>query len=178
MRVYCRSQPLDDSPVSVSFRDYPDMFPSHSRSSAQIYRMRRDCFAGPSGAAGLAGTPVLASLPAEGISVFAGSRSELTDAAEAVCRPVYAFSEDVPPAIPTGRVFVQAAKDVNLAETIKSLGYEVESIPPYAPHAAWIVSSDRSIASALSNLGDLMAATGLESIEPQMLRPSTSRGGH
>ncbi len=163
--------------MPVSFRDYPDSFPSHSRPSAPIYRMRDDCFAGLSGAAGLEGMSVLATLPAEGISVFAGPHSALTGAAEAECRPVYAFSGKVPPAIPTGRVFVQGTKDVNLAETVTPLRYEVESVPPYAPHAAWIVASDGSIASALSNLKALMAATGLESVEPQMLRPATLRGG-
>ena len=163
--------------MPVSFRDYPGSFPSHSRPSAQIYRMRGDCFAGLSGAAGLGGILVLATLPAEGISVFAGPHSALTVAAEAECRPVYAFSGKEPPAIPTGRVFVQGAKDVNLAETVTPLRYEVESVPPYAPHAAWIVASDRSIASALSNLKALMAVSGLESVEPQMLRPATLRGG-
>jgi hypothetical protein len=139
--------------------------------------MRKDCFAGHSGAAALEGTSVLATLPAEGLSVFAGRHSALTGAIEAECRPVYAFSSKVPPAIPTGRVFVQGAKDVKLAEIVTPLRYEVESVPPYAPHAAWVVASDHSIASALSNLKALMSATRLESVEPQMLRPATLRGG-
>jgi hypothetical protein len=176
-RVYCQSSLLEELNVPMPFRDYPDSFPSHSRPSAQIYRMRNDCFAGHSGTAALEGISVLANLPAEGISVFAGPHSALTGAIEAECRPVYAFSRKTPPAIPTGRVFVQGAKGVNLAETVKQLRYEVESVPPYAPHAAWVVASDHSIASALSNLKALMAAAGLESVEPQMLRPAALRGG-
>jgi hypothetical protein len=139
--------------------------------------MRRECFAGPSDAAGLDGISVLATLPEEGVSVFVRPHSALTSVADAECRPVYAFSENQPPAIPTGRIFVQGAIGVNLGETVTPLGYEVESVPPYASNSAWIVASDRSIATALSNLQDLMAATGLESVEPQMLRPSTFRSG-
>ncbi len=139
--------------------------------------MLRDCFAGSSGAAGLEGLSVLATLPGEGMSVFARLHSDLPGAVAADCRPVYAFSDNVSPAIPTGHVFVQAATDVNLAEIVTPLGYEIESVPPYAPNAAWIVASDRSIASALSNLKALMAANGLESVEPQMLRPVTFRSG-
>ena len=67
-------------------------------------------------------------------------------------------------------------QEVRLAEAVTPLGYEVESVPPYAPDAAWLVASDRSIASALSNLKALMATPGLESVEPQMLRPAKSRG--
>jgi hypothetical protein len=137
--------------------------------------MRRDCFAGPSDAAGLDGVSVLATLPEERVAVFDRPHSALTSIAQAEYLPVYAFSENLPPAIPTGRIFVLGAIDVNLSEIVERLGYEIESIPPYAPHSAWIVASDRSIATALSNLQDLMATTGLESVEPQMLRPSKSR---
>ena len=139
--------------------------------------MRRDCLAGLSDAAELDGVPVLATLPEEGVSVFSWPGSALTTAAEVKCRPVYAFSENQPPAIPTGRIFVQGAIDVNLGEVVTPLGYEIESVPPYAPKSAWIVARDRSIGTALSNLQGLMAATGLESVEPQMLRPSKLRSG-
>jgi hypothetical protein len=137
--------------------------------------MRRDCFAGSSNAAGLDGISVLATLPEEGVSVFDRPHSALTSTALAEYLQVYAFSENLPPAIPTGRIFVLGAIDVNLSEIVERLGYEIESIPPYAPNSAWILASDRSIATALSNLQDLMATTGLESVEPQMLRPSKSR---
>lgn len=157
--------------MPASFSDYPGSFPSHSRASARVYRIRADCFAGLSGSAALEGIAVLANLPEEGISVFAQPHSALAAASEVECRPVYAFSQDEPPAIPTGRVFVRAEPDVNLAAVVAPLGYAVESVPPYAPDAAWLVASDGSIASALSNLTALMGASGLASIEPQMLRP-------
>ena len=114
-------------------------------------------------------------MPEEGITVFARPHSVLTSTAHEKYFPVYAFSENMPPAIPTGRIFVQEASDINLSEIVERLGYEIESIPRYAPNSAWIVASDRSIATALSNLQDLMATTGLESVEPQMLRPSRFR---
>lgn len=158
------------------FSDYPGSFPSHSRASAREYHIRVDCFAGLSSASALQGMSILATLPAEGISVFAEPYTAMVAAPEAECRPVYALSTEEPPAIPTGRVFVEGARDVNLATLIMPLGYEVESVPAYAPHAAWLVASDGRISSALSNLQALMAATGLESVEPQMLRPASYRG--
>lgn len=137
--------------------------------------MRCDCFAALSDAAGLEGVSVLANFPEEGISVFGRPLSALATSGEAEYRPVYAFSENQPPAIPTGRIFVQRAQGANLGEIVKALGYEIEDTPLYAPNSAWIVASDGSIASALSNLQDLMAAAGLESVEPQMLRPLNFR---
>ena len=137
--------------------------------------MRRDCFACRDDVAEFAGMPVLATLPAERIMVVSSPHDTIECAISTECRPVYAFSRDAPPAIPTGRVFVQSAKGVNLAETLEPLNYEIESVPPYAANVAWIVASDGSIASALSNLHALMAANGIESVEPQMLRPATYR---
>ena len=137
--------------------------------------MRCDCFAAASDAAGLEGVSVLAILPEEGISVFEQPLPDLATSGKAQCRPVYAFSGNQPPAIPTGRIFVQGGKGANLGEIVNALGYEIEDRPPYAPNSAWIVASDRSIASALSNLQHLMAAAGLESVEPQMLRPLNFR---
>jgi hypothetical protein len=125
--------------------------------------------------------PVLAALPAEGISVFGGSPRVLGNDVQPLCRPVYSFSDAEPPAVPTGRVFVQLGKDesresVSLAELVGRAGYEVESVPPYAPNAAWVVASDGKIASALANLERLIATPGIESVEPQMLRPAAYRG--
>ncbi len=165
-----------ESSVSKHFSEYPDSFLSHSRSSARQYLIRNECFASPTGVPGLEKMRVLATLAAEGISVFVGSHQSLDSDAQSVCRPVYSFSDEELPAIPTGRIFIQGANDVILAEIVAPLKYEVESVPPYAPNAAWIVTSDRTIASALSNLETLMTIPGIESVEPQMLRPAVFRG--
>lgn len=116
---------------------------------------------------------MLASLPGEDLAVFAGPPPADVDAE---VRPVYAFSETELPAVPTGRVFVQHEAEVDLAERVKGPGYEVESVPPWAPQAAWLVATDGSIATALQNLEALMTLDGIVSVEPQMLRPAARRG--
>lgn len=159
----------------MHFPDCPNSFPSHSRGGAPRYRSRSGCFAARTGAPGLEGARVLWSLRSEGLSVYAGA-PPVSVAAEAACRPVYALSDDEPPAIPTGRVFVQATEGIDLAGVVAPLGFAVESVPPYAPHAAWLTASDGSIATSLANLSALMAADGIASVEPQMLRPAADRG--
>lgn len=138
--------------------------------------MRRDCFAAPSNSPGLDEYPVLAELSHEGISVFGRPLATLSNGASLESVPVYAFSDSEPPAIPTGRVFVTGSLGVNLEALVKTLGYEIQSRPGYAPNSAWLVAIDGSIATALANLKDLMNAAGLDSVEPQMLLPSQQRG--
>lgn len=161
--------------MSEIFHEYPFSFPAHSDPAARQFRMRRDCFACPDDKEELARLPVLAHLPGEGVKVVAGRLDEMDRSHWADCRPVYAFSDHELPAIPTGRVFVQRAPEIDLAAILKPLNYQVESVPEYAPTAAWIVASDGSIASALSGLGRLLAADGIEAVEPQMLRPASPR---
>lgn len=163
--------------MSAVFDDYPESFPAHSRPSAGRYRLRRDCFACSDDASGARGLPVMAALPAEGLLLLAGRPDALRDEFASACRPVYALGDDPTAAIPTGRVFVQAAAGTDLAAVLAPLGFEIESVPPYAPHAAWIVAGDGSIATALMELDALIAAEGIESAEPQMLRPMGFRGG-
>lgn len=155
----------------MPFEDYPESFPSHSRPGARVYRIRRDRVVCDSGA--LPSRMVLATFPAEGLSIAALPQvGPMID--ETRCRPVYAFADDDTPAIPTGRVFVTVAGDVDIASSIGS-HYSIESRPPYASNAAWLVARDGTIACALSNLEALMAADGIESVEPQMLRPVATR---
>lgn len=175
-------QELHDVNLSVDktlnaeiFRDYPLTFPASSRPSARRYRMRTDCFACPDDASHVAALPVLWSLPDEAIAVVAASPAAIDRPLPEGCRPAYAFSDAESPAIPTGRIFIQRAPTLDLADSLQPLGYDVESVPGYAPHAAWIVASDGSIASALSGLEKLFAAAGIDSVEPQMLRAAAFR---
>ena len=157
------------------FHDYPATFASHSRASAPRYRICADCFAGRTGVAGFEGLTVLQLLADEGLSVFAGTPPAGDELAGLEPRPVYALSADDPPAVPTGRVFVQGKTEGSVAGAVTALGYVVESVPPYAPHAAWIIADNGSIATALSNLEALFELDAIVSAEPQMLRPTARR---
>ena len=152
--------------------DYPRSFPSHSRRPERRYVMLLDCFACRDVASGLEELQVVFSLPGEELTVY---RGDSPPASSVDVRAVYSLGSADSPAVPTGRVFVQAeAPGAAIAGT--SAGYAVESEPPYAPNSAWLVASDGSIATALRNLGALAEIEGVASVEPQMLRPATQRG--
>ena len=160
---------------TAPFSDYPREFASHSRPLAPLYRMRSDCFAGVCPIAACETLHVLWSLPDEGLAVFAGAPATVKQLSKLQPRPVYGFSPDDPPALPTGKVFVQGKAGTAISVAVAALGYVLESVPPYAPHAAWLVAADGSIASALSKLEALFALPALMSVEPQMLRPVARR---
>ena len=158
--------------LPAPFRGYPAIFPSHSR-RARRYALRDDCFAGPAGAPALRRLRVIYVLPGEDLAVYSGPPPAGT---ELELRPVYAFSAEELPAVPTGRVFVQSSKAGDLAQRVARLGYRIESVPQYAPHAAWLVAADGAVATALRNVEALIALDGIDSVEPQMLSPAAPRG--
>jgi len=157
------------------FAAYPESFLGHSEHRERRYQIRAECFACPGDVPGLAPERVLYALPAENLVVCSGTPPVVDDSERFVPRPVYALSETEPPAVPTGRVFVQAGEGFDLAERVATVGYAVESVPAYAPRSAWLVARDGEISSALAGLENLMALDGIESVEPQILRPSVRR---
>ena len=153
--------------------DYPRSFPSHSHRPERRWVMLLDCFACRDVASGLEELQVVFSLPGEELTVY---RGDPPPASSVDVRAVYSLGSADLPAVPTGRVFVQAEAPGAAATAGTSAGYAVESEPPYAPNSAWLVASDGSIATALRNLGALAEIEGVASVEPQMLRPATRRG--
>lgn len=92
--------------------------------------------------------------------------------------PVYALGPDGPFSVATGRVFIRFADGIRVsdkAEIISGAGYRVVEVLSYAPQAAWLAASDRTIASALSNLPRLAGLGDLDSVEPQLVMESVPR---
>lgn len=87
-------------------------------------------------------------------------------------RPVYASGDGGSLAVPTGRVFVTFAKGHRADEKrrdFEALGFTIEQVPAYAPHAAWLAPREGGVAEALVGLAKLHAIAGVEHVEPQML---------
>ena len=117
-----------------------------------------------------------ASDPAASIQA-ATSRAEPREGAHA--GPVYRRVPGGDLVVPTGRVFVRfdsgdAAADHQ--EELRAVGYEVEQVPPYATHSAWVRATTGGVTAALRNIHRLDDVPGVVAVEPQMIGPSARRG--
>ena len=92
--------------------------------------------------------------------------------------PVYSVGEDGPIAVPTGRVFVRLEEGLRAEERRPQLlaaGFEIEQVPSYAPHAAWLRPREGGVAAALHGLAALERVPGVVHVEPQLLRERAAR---
>jgi hypothetical protein len=72
---------------------------------------------------------------------------------------------------PTGRVFVRFAEGTDAAAQAKTLaraGFELESVPSYAPHAAWVRPTT-------GTFEDLLLLPGVEHAERQVIAEAARR---
>ena len=96
-----------------------------------------------------------------------GAAYELDETAE---RPVYRLGGTGAPATPTGRVFVRFADGTDArakADALAAAGFTLESVPAYAPHAAWVRPASGELADALTGFERLRELPGVENVEPQ-----------
>jgi hypothetical protein len=93
-------------------------------------------------------------------------------------RPVYRIEPGGQPAVPTGRVFVRLREGQPASEQhddFAQAGYVIENIPAWAPHTAWLRPATGGIVAALNGIERLRSLTGVENVEPQLLRPRMAR---
>lgn len=113
------------------------------------------------------------------ITVFRGHPDKLDPAPDRRrLRPVYRLLPDGPLLVPTGLVFVRFKEGVPAEDRrrqIAEAGFAVDSIPPYAPHGAWLKPADGEVSSALSGIGALEALPDMVNVEPQLLGPRAQR---
>jgi hypothetical protein len=73
-------------------------------------------------------------------------------------------------AVPTGRVFVRFAEGTDAraqADALARAGFTLESVPGYAPHAAWVRPASGRLADALTGFERLRELPGVQNAEPQ-----------
>ncbi|MEO7944426.1 MAG: hypothetical protein ABIR34_13590 [Marmoricola sp.] len=92
--------------------------------------------------------------------------------------PVYRRVPGGEMVVPTGRVLVRftegdAATDHQ--DDLRTLGYVVEQVLPYATHTAWVRAATGDIAAALRDLDQLSKLPGVVALEPQMIGSSAKR---
>jgi|tagenome__1003787_1003787.scaffolds.fasta_scaffold19856657_1 hypothetical protein len=119
-----------------------------------------------------AGEKPVASLEGDAITVV-----DAPSAAQHV-GPVYRAGPGGPIAVPTGRVFVRFQEGTDAASRAGELaaaGFSIESVPSYAPHAAWVRPGSESVADALVDLDRLRALPGVENVEPQLVSEAARR---
>lgn len=93
-------------------------------------------------------------------------------AGEGTMGPVYRRMPGGGVVVPTGRVFVRFAEGERAEDhgaELAEAGYDIEEVPSYAPHAAWVRARDRDIGGALAHLDRLQAHPAIKNVEPQML---------
>lgn len=119
------------------------------------------------GAGDAAGGEPLFSLAGGRIAVVRGDMKS----ASGEVSPVYA-TPGGPLSVPTGRLFVRFRAGVSAEQKraeLASAGYRIERVPGYAPHTAWVRSTEDTIASTLNGVPRLRALAELEHVEPEML---------
>ena len=138
---------------------------------------RRDCYALRGRLAEGQAVEVEMHLPGEDISILRGSPpSDLLPDVELL--PVYATSDNTPPAVATERLFLRVRDDIaieSLRGDIDMLGFDIDATPAYAPHTAWLRPKSGRIVDALSKLDSLRALPGAARVEPQLLRPMSRK---
>jgi hypothetical protein len=82
-------------------------------------------------------------------------------------------------AVPTGRAFVRFAEGEEAAghrDELAAAGYELEEVPAYAPHAAWVRPAGGGVVEGLRNLDRLEGLGGVEAVEPELLSEVARKG--
>lgn len=122
-------------------------------------------------------SPMLLAVAAGEVSYEPGAqRSEWRG--DAVVGPVYRRRPAGEVAVPTGRAFVrfsEGERAEDRREGFAATGFELDAIPPYAPHAAWVRASCGAIEETLRSLDRLRALAGVEHVEPQLIVPAHPR---
>lgn len=113
------------------------------------------------------------------ITVFEGDPALLQQAPrEQALRPVYRLAPDGPPLVLTGLVFARFEEGVVVEDRrrqIADAGFEIASIPPYAPHSAWLTPAGGEVAPAPAGIAALEALPDIVNVEPQLLGPRVQR---
>ena len=76
----------------------------------------------------------------------------------------------------SGRVWIRFASEMDArerAEDLAQAGYTIDDVPGHAPNAAYVRAADT--AASLEGLDRLRALSGVEHVEPEMLRTRTFR---
>jgi len=92
--------------------------------------------------------------------------------------PIYRADGSTSDAVATGTLFVQfdGQVDPERKRSLDEAGFEIVRTAAYAPQAAWVRGRDQSAGESLRQIAKLRALSGVESVEPELLRQRSMRG--
>lgn len=161
------------------FAAYPRELAAGGQDSDRRYRRALRYFAVPCKIAEENTLPIMWQLYDDGISVLEGTPNDLVDpVAPEDLRPVYRPMPDGGLVVPTGAVFVRFEDGIaadSRRQMLAESGYEIASIPIYAPHCAWLRPDDGAVSSGLNRVAGLMALADVAFVEPEMLGERAQR---
>jgi len=158
------------------FSEFPKVV-SAGTGSARKYHLVASHFAVHGISTQVGSEPAMEFVP-EKIAVYPIQRFASMGQTRGKTTPVYSLQPDGPLAVPTGRVFVRMGSDRSFADherDFRDAGYKIDHAVPYAPNAGWLRSSSSSIAASLAGLDKLSSISGMEHVEPQMLRKAVCK---
>lgn len=159
------------SPAANPLAAYPQQLHHSTLRRDLVYTRAGDCFALPLAQAQESRATVLASLQAEDGQVLQLCSGQ-PEAGTELARAAYRTDPGGSPQVPSGKVFVRFAEGVRAQDRAKALaatGCRVESVPAYAPQAAWLAPAGDNPAQALSAIEKLEALPDMVNVEPQWL---------
>jgi hypothetical protein len=155
----------------VAFQDFPTTFSAGASGlEAARYRKAEGLFA-VHGGAGTPNLPVELTIEDPPVAVYRGEPEAAGLGASEDVTPVY-LAPGGSPGVPTGLVFVRfraGTEAASRAAPLSNAGFEIESVPGYAPHACWVRARSGRMADAIKNIMALLEIDGVELVEPQLL---------
>ncbi len=173
----CLSWRFKVSPQPDSLANFPQQFRSSLAADAPGYRRKPGYYAVhyPSPQGQVPGAEF--TLEDGTIAVFQGDPPSNPTSPSTPISPVYAAIPSDLAAIPTGKVFVQfsSGSAPDYQSQLTQAGYRIESVPEYAPQAAWLIPASGQIADGLKGLAALDQIPTVTSVEVQVLMERQSR---
>lgn len=164
------------------FSDFPLRVRVEAQALSRVYVRESDCFAvhGPVPPALTAS--VLYSFDDPVINVCRGEVPALSGfPSELILTPVYRLQPNGPQGVPSGNVFIRFRSQVPAEDRqpdIEACGFFIHESLSYAPHAAWLRSQGRNIATALNGIAKLRDVHDMELVEPQMFMIRVQRSSN
>jgi hypothetical protein len=156
---------------------FPDRFPLNSQAASPVYVRDDALFAVHDADVDIPGCQCIGELGSGHIRMYRGTlpATYIKNSGKKVT-PVYSLSPGGGTAVPTGRLFArfESKTDARAQESaLHDIGFNIDSIPPYATFAAWVVSTTGQPEDAMRNIDKIRALQHMENVEPEMLRPIT-----
>lgn len=166
-------------PIPDLLAGFPTSFPQSSDAAAARYERVPGVFAVLGPLPDVLQPQLVHSLSSDMVHVCRGAPPDATQwPPSATIAAVYRLRGTGPDAVPTGRVFVRFTDGIPAQERagdLASAGFQIDSVPGYAPHAAWLKSASEDPGAALARVDALAAVPDVVRVEAEVLSARRTR---